>query len=168
MASREKQKQRALRSRQEYMRKLAIAAGSFSGAVFLAHYLLPGGALIWCAAAAAAASGAAFLWRREARLRILLVTLGLAAGFLWTFIYTAVYYAPAQALAGKTETVTAIAAAYPEKTDTGTKLLADVTAPGRPAVRTQLFIYGRVPDIKPGGKLSFTARFPPGRHCVRR
>ena len=144
------------------MRKLALAAASFSAAVFLSHYLLPGTALVWCAAGCAAASAVSLLLKRQTRLRLLLPALGLAAGFLWTFIYTSVFYAPAQLLDGKTEHVTAVAAGYTEETAYGQKLLVRVAVPGHPAVKTQLYLYdngGGAPEVRPGDALSFTGRF---------
>ena len=141
------------------MRKLALAAVSFSAAVFSSHYLLPPSALVWCAVAFAALTAVAFLFKREARPHIIMITLGLAAGFLWTFTYTSLFLAPAQSLDGTTESVTAVVADYPETTDYGAALTVRVAVPGRRSVKTQLYIYGELPAVKPGNQITFTGRF---------
>ena len=55
------------------------------------------------------------MFRQTTRLRILLVTLGLAAGFFWNFGYDLLFVAPAEELDGQTATVTAAVCDFPEK-----------------------------------------------------
>ncbi len=141
------------------MRKLATAALAFSGAVFLSNYLLPPSWALYCCAVFAALSFIGFFLHAKIRLRIMLIFLGLSAGFLWYFCYTSVFFKPAEILADRTETVTAVVCRDPDKTDYGSKVLVDVQADSAPAVKTQLYIYGAVPDIRPGNMIRFTARF---------
>ena len=83
------------------MRKLACAALSFAGAAAAAHYLLPGGALLWCAGGLALLClPAALLLRETARLRSLIICIFAALGLCWYSAYTAIYVEPAAGLAG--------------------------------------------------------------------
>jgi competence protein ComEC len=141
------------------MRKLATAAASFSTAVFLSHYLVPSSWLLYCSAAFAALSFIGLLFKAKARLRIFLILLGFAAGFLWNSCYSAVFYKPAEKLNGCTETVTAVVCRNPDITEYGSKVLVAVKTAGSPTVKTQLYIYGSMPDVMPGNTIRFTARF---------
>lgn len=96
------------------MRKLACAALSFAGAAAAAHYLLPGGALLWCAGGAGFAP--AFPRRcccgKPARLRSLIICI-FAARACAVLAYTAIYVEPAAGLAGSELSVTARVLDYP-------------------------------------------------------
>jgi competence protein ComEC len=141
------------------MRKLATAALSFSAAVFLAHYLLPPSWLLFCGAASAAFALSAFFFKNKTRLRILLIFLGLSAGFLWQICFASIYFSPAEKLSGRTETVTAVVSRAPDSMDYGSKVLVDVRIAGAPAIKTQLYIYGAAPNLRPGNTIRFTASF---------
>lgn len=141
------------------MRKLATAAVSFSGAAALAFYLLPSSALLWCAAFSAAASLIGLAFKEDARRRVRIIAAGLAAGFLWTYVYTAVFVSPAKAFDGKIETVSAVVADYPEATDYGQRVTVRLKAPGCPPIKTRLYAYDRLPVLKPGYEIEFTAKF---------
>ncbi|WP_160663453.1 DNA internalization-related competence protein ComEC/Rec2 [Colidextribacter sp. OB.20] len=101
------------------MRILAAFAFSFSAAIFLTIYggldlfLLPLGAILILAAAA----GWIALRRREGhvRLRTALILSGLAAGFLWTALYMAVFFQPARDLDGRTVRLTATVSDWPQE-----------------------------------------------------
>ena len=80
------------------MRKLCAFAVPFCAAVFAAVLLLPEGALLPAAALCALPALSAPLWRGDARLRVVLIALGAAAGLLWTGLYGAWRIAPALAL----------------------------------------------------------------------
>lgn len=96
------------------MRKLACAALSFAGAAAAAHYLLPGGALLWCAGGLALLClPAALLLRETARLRSLIICIFAALGLCWYSAYTAIYVEPAAGLAGSELSVTARVLDYP-------------------------------------------------------
>lgn len=104
------------------MRILAVFAFSFAAAVFLTVYggldafLLPlGGALVL------AAIIAGLVVRRKSRKRAytLLILSGLAAGFLWTALYTALFFQPAKDLDGRTVRLSATVADWPQEGNYG-------------------------------------------------
>lgn len=141
------------------MRKLATASMSFSAAVFLSQYLIPTPVGTYCGIILAGLSIFSLVFTNNTRLRIFLICLGLAAGFLWTALYSSVFYSPAKVLDGKTETVSAVVYKEPEITEYGSKILVRVKTDSTPRIKTQLYIYGNVPDVKPGYTIEFTARF---------
>ena len=141
------------------MRKLATAAISFSAAVLLTHYLVPASWLVYCCAVFAAVSFTGLFFKENARLRIFIVCFSLAAGFIWCFIFSAVFYRPAEKLNGNTETVSAVVCGVPDETEYGSKVLVSIRLSGAPAVKTQLYIYGSIPALKPGNTIKFTASF---------
>lgn len=73
------------------MRKLAWFAAAFSGAVFLAVYLLPEAILVPAGACCGLAALAGLFLRGKARLRTLLICFGLAADRVGRE-YTALWY----------------------------------------------------------------------------
>ncbi len=100
------------------MRILATFAFSFAAAVFLVVYggldafLLPlGGALILAAVVVQ------LMLREKSRVRTrtLLILSGLAFGFLWTALYTAVFFQPARELDDRTVRLTATVADWPQE-----------------------------------------------------
>ncbi len=100
------------------MRVLAIFAFSFAAAVFLTVYggldalLLPlGGALVLTAAIL----GLAVRRKGRGRTRALLMLSGLACGFLWTALYTAVFFQPARDLDDCTVRLSATVADWPQE-----------------------------------------------------
>jgi competence protein ComEC len=141
------------------MRKLALAAVSFAGATVLAHYLLPDTAIVWCGAFFSLAAFLGIAFKGDTRLRIFIVSFGLAAGFLWNQAYSAVAFEPAKQFDGGTETVQAVVLGYPTQTDYGSKILVGVRTAGSPRIKTQLYAYGDIPMVKPGNTVGFTAKF---------
>lgn len=100
------------------MRVLAIFAFSFAAAVFLTIYggldalLLPlGGVLVLVAAIL----GLAVRRKGRGRTRALLMLSGLACGFLWTALYTAVFFQPARDLDDCTVRLSATVADWPQE-----------------------------------------------------
>ncbi len=141
------------------MRKLALAAAAFSAAVFLSHYVLGAPQLFYAAAVCAALALSAFFFKKTHRLRIVIICVFLAAGFLWNALYARLYLDPAASLDGVTGTVSAAALGAPEKTDYGFKLPVSVRRNGAPDIKTRLYVFGGLPGIEAGNQLSFTARF---------
>ncbi len=142
------------------MRKLATAALSFSAAVLLAQYLLQTRWLLFVGAGCVLFALTGLMFRQTARLRILLVTLGLAAGFFWNFGYDLLFVAPAEELDGQTATVTAVVCDFPEKTDYGCKVSLSVDAGGVSGAKTLLFVFDDTAlDLQPGDIVNLTARF---------
>jgi len=104
------------------MRRLAVFAGGFSLGVFLAQYLLRGG---WTLAGALAGLGLGLLslalpwkWRR----RGVAFCAALALGLGWSWLCARQVQRPAQALAGRTEAVTATLCGYASESDFGARV----------------------------------------------
>ena len=146
------------------MRILAVFAFSFSAAVFAAIYggldalLLPlGGTLV----VAAAAVGLILRQKSRRRAQILLVLSGLACGLLWTSLYMALFFRPAQALDGRTVRLSATVADWPQEGDHGghtvvvrakTESWAEITA--------ILYTDGQGAGLRPGDRIDTVA------HCT--
>ena len=100
------------------MRTLASFAFSFAAAVFLTIY---GGLDPWLLTLGGTLIGLALLLvpvlrkKRRVRKRVLLILSGLAVGFLWTALYMAVFFRPAQELDGRTVRLTATVADWPQE-----------------------------------------------------
>lgn len=138
------------------MRKLATAALSYSAAVFLAEYLLSRG--LWLPAGAVCALLALLVRRlRPARLRLFLIVLGLAAGFLWCRAYDAVFYAPAEALDGRTVLLDATVTDWPRETDYGVSVPVRVHTDGRPDIAALLYADADSAGLFPGDRVSVVA-----------
>ena len=108
------------------MRKLAILAFSFSGAVFAAARLLPEN---WLPAGAVAAGFlflALLVFRRglgDSGLALRLVCAGCALGLAWTAAYIQIFFQPARELDGQTVLLCAEAADWPQEGDYGWSVL---------------------------------------------
>lgn len=141
------------------MRKLACFALPFSAAILLCCYLLPAPWQLWLGPGCAAAAGACLLLGGDRRRRGILLCLGAAAGFLWFRGWTAVFCGPADALAGRTEQVSAAAADFPEETVYGVRV--EVRIDGRPGVTALLYAGEEYAGLRPGDRVRVTARFQP-------
>lgn len=146
------------------MRILATFAFSFAAAVFLTVYggldalLLPlGGALVL------AAIIAGLVVRRKSRKRAytLLILSGLAAGFLWTALYTAVFFQPAKDLDGQTVRLSATVADWPQEGNYGGyTVLVRAETDSWVKVSAILYTDEQGADLRPGDKLETIA------HCT--
>ena len=142
------------------MRKLATAALSFSAATLLAQYVLPVRWLPFAGTGCVLLALTGFLLRDSVRLRIFLITLGLAAGFFWNFGYDLLFIAPAEKLDRQETTVTAVVCDFPEETDYGCKIPLSVDTGGVFGTKTLLFIFDdATPRLEPGDIVTLTARF---------
>jgi len=140
------------------VRTLCLFAVSFAAAVFLAVLWLPWELLLPVGLACLAAGGVCLLVRVHTRgRRAVLIALGLCAGWLWTWGYQTIWYAPARSLDGWEGEISATALDWPEETSYGCSVLLELSAQGSPAVKALL--YGTDPayqNLKPGN--CFTAR----------
>ena len=134
------------------MRKLAYFSAAFAAAALTCAYLLDWRLCLWPAVGCALASLLGLLFRDKARQRVILVALGLAAGFGWCFGWSAVVVAPAEDLAGTSQTVTAASLDYVTPTDTGGWV--DVRVEG---ITARLYLRGDYPQIAPGDTLTVSA-----------
>lgn len=143
------------------MRKLACAALSFAGAAAAAHYLLPGGALLWCAGGLALLClPAALLLRETARLRSLIICIFAALGLCWYSAYTAIYVEPAAGLAGSELSVTARVLDYPVRDEGYASVELRIEQEGLPRVKTAVYDYeGLMPELRPGDLAEFPLEF---------
>ena len=140
------------------MRKLAAAAIGFSAATVISRYIPQYDLLLIFCAAAALLSLCAFFFIGNIRLRVLIVTLSLAAGFLWSWAYAAVFISPAQSMHGETASVTAVVSDYPSATAHGFRADVNVRAEGRRSVGARIYYYDEN-ALKPGDIIEFKARF---------
>ncbi len=142
------------------MRKLAWFAAAFSGAVFLAVYLLPKGVLLPLSACCALFALVGLKLRGKARLRTMLLCFGLAAGLCWTGVYSAQVRAPAIRLAGREAEVSAVVADWPRESGYGVSLVAEVETERGGSVRTLLYLNGsEAGKLRPGDRLRVRAAF---------
>ena len=144
------------------MRKLAAVAFSFSAAVFVAVY---GKLDPWLAGLGALCALAAvllpLLLRGRRRLAARLVLGGLAAGFLWTAVYSAVFFRPAQALDGRTVPLAATVAEWPEEAEYGGYSVLVKVETGRfVTLSAVLYVDEQGADLRPGDRISTIA------HCT--
>lgn len=146
------------------MRVLATFAFSFAAAVFLTIYggldalLLPlGGALV----VITLLLGLLCRKKSRARTRALLILSGLAAGFLWTALYTAVFFQPAKDLDGRTVRLSATVADWPQEGNYGGyTVLVRVETESWVKVSAILYTDEQGADLRPGDKLETVA------HCI--
>ncbi|MBR2666824.1 MAG: ComEC/Rec2 family competence protein [Oscillospiraceae bacterium] len=132
------------------MRKLALFAGAFSAAIFLAVYLLPFG---WRLPLAAVCIAAAFLPGKRRGRRLLLI--GFCVGLLWSRGYDALTRIPAEQWDGRTETVDAVVLSYPEPTAYGIRQTVRLDL-GPVGLRT--ILYADASDWEPGDRVTVTAK----------
>ena len=140
------------------MRKLATAAFSFASAILISHYLLPYDWLPICFAVAAAASLAGLMFRSHIRARILITLLSLAAGFIWSWTFSAIYAMPSGGLHAQTTAVTATVTGYPSATARGYRVECSIHQENGPSAGARLYYYNET-TLKPGDIVEFTARF---------
>lgn len=141
------------------IRRLAWAALSFSAAVFLAHFVVPGQYVLRCAAVCALLCLPALLLKGKNRQRAVLLCLFLSLGFARYWAQTALVIGPAEAYAGETRTVTARVTDYPVVYDGYTTVyvrLMDETLPSRDAM---FYSYdGACGDLRPGDLITAETR----------
>lgn len=138
------------------MRRLAVFAGGFSLGVFLAQYLLGDG---WpllgggiALALGLASTGLPGMWRRRAVVLFAALSLGLG----WSWLYARQVQRPAQAMAGRTETVAATLCGYASKSDFGAR--AVVRLEGVPG-KVMLYAGEELLDLVPGQTVAGQVRF---------
>lgn len=134
------------------MRKLATAAFAFAAALSAANWLIPAGnALLIAAACCLALGAAAFLLTGDARLRALIICVSAAVGFAWYWGYREINAAPAEALDGRTMTVTAAVTDYPEERGGFCVIYLRLTDDAAPRTLTAVYDFsGETPRLAPG------------------
>ena len=131
------------------MRILATFASTFALGIFLAQYLLPASWLLPGCLAFAALTAAFCLWLKgERRLRLVLLSAGLALALGYNALYVRTVQQPMLALAGSSRTVSMTLCDYPVETDWGARVT--VRIPG--FSRGKAVYYGErsLLDLAPG------------------
>ncbi len=132
------------------MRKLALFAGAFSAAIFLAVYLLP---FHWRLPLAAVCIVAALLPEKRRGRRLLLI--GFCVGLLWSRGYDQLTRIPAEQWDGQTETAEAVVLSWPEPTAYGVRQTVRLDL-GPVGLRT--ILYADDSDWEPGDRVVVTAK----------
>lgn len=104
-----------------------------------------------------------FVLRKRARKRkyMVWISLGLAAGFLWFGLYSALFYFPAQQLEYKTIRMEAVITDWPSKTEYGISAkVRGGQADGR-SVPMLLYLDDSFSDLRPGDRISAIAHCTP-------
>lgn len=153
------------------MRRLAIFSFSF-GAAALCAALLPLDGALWLLGALALSAALLTglpLGSKKARLAVRWGAMGLAAGFLWTAGYTALFWRPAQALDDRTVRLSGAVAEWPQEREYGWSVLVRMETEG-PAVPTLLFADSQAAQLRPGDgwRPWPTVRWPTGARRGRR
>lgn len=145
------------------MRALATGAFSFSASIFAAVYLQIDGFLLPLAAGCAlAAAVAAFArsGRPVLRKRMVLILLGLAAGFFWTQGYTQLFFQPAAELDDQTVILHATVTDYPQPgTYGGFTLAARVETDGLARPLAVLYVDEQGAELRPGDEITAVVHY---------
>ena len=146
------------------MRILATFAFSFAAAVFLTIYgkldafLLPVGGVLLLGALAVKV---VLRKKSRRRTRTLLILTGLAAGFLWTALYMAVFFQPARDLDNRTVRLTATVADWPQEgTYGGYTVVVRADTESWVRVSAILYVDEQGADLRPGDRIETIA------HCT--
>ncbi len=133
------------------MRKLCWWACACSAAIFASVYLLPEALLLPAGLLCALGGLFSRALHGSARPRAALLAAGLAVGFLWTGLYTALVRGPAHALSTQEAleyrfTVTS----FPTATSRGASLTVSLPLEGRPDASVQLYADADALELRPG------------------
>lgn len=140
------------------MRKLVLFALPFAVGTALCQYFLPPAWQAWTAAAALLLGlGLARLWRTRRR-QTAVAAIGLAAGMLWFFAYSALFLTPAEALVGTEDTVTLEVVDYAQEADYGVRCTVRVLERG---LMGRAVYYGdqSLLDLEPGNRLTAAVKY---------
>ena len=146
------------------MRKLAVFSAGYAMAVFAATLTLPEGEALPLGGFCVLLTVVLRLLKRilpERRRRYaLLCSAGLAAGLLWTWGYGQLFLEPARKLDDKTVVLTGTVIQFPQTTDYGGKVLAQMELEGGTKANTLLYIDREYMHLLPGDRISTIA------HCT--
>jgi len=92
------------------------------------------------------------------RLRVFIALLSIAAGFCWSWAYTAIFVAPSSGLHDEIIDTSAVVTGYPYARTRGYRIECQVKRDGKPSVGARLYYYEEA-ELKPGDVIEFTARF---------
>ena len=145
------------------MRKLLAVVAGFAAALVAAHYLLPLDRLIPAAVVCLALGALCLPFRRHrAGLCAAVVLLSSCAGFGWTWAHFQLFVRPADALAGETMTVRAIALDYTRVYSADGYAANDLLLcqDGLPRTRVRVYDYAGEPlELAPGDIVEVEMKF---------
>lgn len=142
------------------MRKLALCTLGFAAALLLAHYVLPEGALLWCAAGLGLLCLAGLGLRGDARTRLLIVCVSAVCALGWYRVCDALFIKPCEELKGRTLTVTACVTDYPVFHEDYARVDLRLVTEGLPGALTALYDYdGHMTELKPGDIIEAEVKF---------
>ena len=144
------------------MRKLAWSMAGLSGAIFLAHYLLPATWLYWAILSMCVLFPLCWLMPREPKRRARLLTAGAALGFLCYALAVQTCLVPLQTLSTDEITVSARVTDYPVQFDYSTGVTVRITEPGLDRLQARVYAYDHSCDeLRPGDEITFTVKLRP-------
>lgn len=145
------------------MRKLALFAAGYAGAVFTATLILPGGVLLplggFCVFLAPLLYMMLKKYSRKQRRCAVLCCVGAAVGLLWTWSYGRLFLESARAMDERTVVLTGTVIDWPQETDYGGSVLVRANLEGWGTVRALLYIETEQMDLRPGDGIETVA------HC---
>jgi len=143
------------------MRKLAAAGLSYAAAIFLACYFIPGKFQLWAAIFSLLAALPAIFMTGKARLRLVLISAGLAVGFLWNAGYNSIVLNPARSLAGTERVIEGRVLDFSEHYESGNSVfLIRITSDGIPALKVKCRYWDAdAPNLEPGDIITAEVEF---------
>lgn len=139
------------------MRKLATAAVSFAGGIFLAQSVLPAAWHLPAAAVfAAALVGVGLVGKQKKRLRPALILGGLCVALAYNWLYTALVQTPAALLTETEVAATLEVCDWPQATDRGAKVTARLLYPGIRQVKAAYYGDETLLTLRPGDRITGT------------
>ena len=136
------------------MRKLATAAFAFAAGVFLAQYLLPYAWQLPLGLFCVALAMLAFLWKGNARRRILLVFCGAALALVYNSLYICFVQLPAEELAGSERKISMTVLEYAVSTEYGAKVTVRPEMDGLCGVKAVYYGDGNLMALEPGNVIT--------------
>ena len=137
------------------MRKLAIAAVSFSVAIFVSHYFIPPEFYFVFTIVSGLLCVPAFFLKGDRRRYLLLIMLAASLGFLVSGIFYNYKTLPAKALSDSELTITAKVTDYPQIYDTYSTVNIKLTGKNTPSFNSVLYCFDEnLPELKPGDIVS--------------
>jgi len=143
------------------MRVLALFSFSFAVSIVLANELLPGICLLPVGAVFFLTAGPLFVLSRkdarERRKRAGICCLGLGFGLIWFFLWTSLSFVPLDALDGRTVRITATVVEWPNETQYGYAVVADIDLEEGGRARTLLYLDEQGEPLRPGDRIETVA-----------
>ena len=140
------------------MRKVAIAGFYFAVAVFVSQYFLPFDWLLIFGVTAALLSLFGLLFSGNMRKRVMIALLSVAVGFLWCWVFTAVFVKPYWHLHDESVSISAVVTDYPiARQPRGYRVDVSFKQSGSPAIGMRLYYYNEA-EFKPGDIINISAK----------